>query len=509
MVRPRRLGKGLASDLTRRADRAFKMRAGVTSLGRKPTGPAQGGTDDMANTPAAEFAARIDRLPSSRTVWRMITLISLGGCFEFYDLFLTAYIVPGMAKEGLFTDQSLGAFSLLKMIDTPGAGTFVFALFAGLFVGTIAFGWVADVYGRRVIFTYSLLWYSVATLIMAVMPTGFWIDLWRFIAGIGIGVELVTIDTYVSELIPPEARGRGFAWSQFITFLAVPTVALIASPWLLGPDNWRWVVVIGAIGAIFVWWIRQSLPESPRWLARQGRLAEAEAVLSRIEAQVVAETGVPLPRPGPAIAEVGSATYAEVFQPPYGSRTIVLSIFQFFQTFGYYGFAAWVPTLLIAKGITVTHSLEWAVIIAIANPLAPLIGMLVADRMERKWQIVSAAFGIGVFGLLFASQSGAVPLIIFGVLITLSNNWLSFSFHNYQAELYPTRIRARAVGFVYSWSRLSAALSGLAIATFLGLGGATAVFVFIAFCMVIVMIVIGGFGPRTRGLALEVISQHQ
>jgi MFS transporter, putative metabolite:H+ symporter len=141
--------------------------------------------------------------------------------------------------------------------------------------------------------------------------------------------------------------------------------------------------------------------------------------------------------------------------------------------------------------------------------LAPLIGMLVADRMERKWQIVSAAFGIGVFGLLFASQSGAVPLIIFGVLITLSNNWLSFSFHNYQAELYPTRIRARAVGFVYSWSRLSAALSGLAIATFLGLGGATAVFVFIAFCMVIVMIVIGGFGPRTRGLALEVISQHQ
>ncbi|MGA9868589.1 MAG: MFS transporter [Acetobacteraceae bacterium] len=463
----------------------------------------------MANTPAAEFAARIDRLPASRTIWRLITLISLGGCFEFYDLFLTAYVVPGMAKDGMFSDASLGPFSALKAIHSPGAGTFVFALFAGLFVGTVAFAWVADHYGRRVIFTYSLLWYSVFTLIMAAMPTGFWIDIFRFIAGIGIGVELVTIDTYVSELIPARARGRGFAWSQFITFCTVPIVALIASPWLLGPQNWRWVMVIGAVGAIFVWWIRQSLPESPRWLARQGRLAEAETVLSRIEAQVVAETGAPLPPPGEAILEVGKADYAEVFQPPYGGRTAVLSIFNFFQTFGYYGFAAWVPTLLIAQGITVTHSLEWAFIIAVANPVAPLLGLLVADRMERKWQIVCAAIGIAVFGLLFSRQTMVGPLIVLGVLITLSNNWMSYAFHNYQAELFPTRIRARAVGFSYSWSRLSAAISGLAIATFLGLGGGnntTAVFAFIAVCMLIVILVIAIFGVRTRNLALEAIS---
>ncbi len=463
----------------------------------------------MANTPAAEFAARIDRLPASRTIWRLITLISLGGCFEFYDLFLTAYVVPGMAKDGMFSDVSLGPFSALKAIHSPGAGTFVFALFAGLFVGTVAFAWVADHYGRRVIFTYSLLWYSVFTLIMAAMPTGFWIDICRFIAGIGIGVELVTIDTYVSELIPARARGRGFAWSQFITFCTVPVVALIASPWLLGPQNWRWVMVIGAVGALFVWWIRQSLPESPRWLARQGRLAEAETVLSRIEAQVVAETGAPLPPPGEAILEVGKADYAEVFQPPYGGRTAVLSVFNFFQTFGYYGFAAWVPTLLIAQGITVTHSLEWAFIIAVANPDRPLLGLLVADRMERKWQIVCAAIGIAVFGLLFSRQTTVGPLIVLGVLITLSNNWMSYAFHNYQAELFPTRIRARAVGFSYSWSRLSAAISGLAIATFLGLGGGNntpAVFAFIAGCMVIVILVIAIFGVRTRNLALEAIS---
>ena len=84
----------------------------------------------------------------------------------------------------------------------------------------------------------------------------------------------------------------------------------------------------------------------------------------------------------------------------------MLSVFNFFQTFGFYGFAAWVPTLLIAKGINVTTSLQYAFIIAIANPFGPLLGMLVADQIERKWQIVCAAIGIGVFGLLFAQQSG-------------------------------------------------------------------------------------------------------
>ena len=457
-----------------------------------------------ASTTAGAIAARRDRLPRARHVWWLITLISLGACFELYDLFLTAYVVPGMARHGLFTRESLGIFGVLEPLHVAGPGTFVFALFAGLFVGTIAFGWVADAYGRRFVFTFSLLWYSAATLIMAFQTTGFGVDLWRFIAGIGIGVELVTIDTYVSELIPRNERGQAFAFSQFVGFCAVPLVAFLA--WALGPDNWRWVVGIGAAGALVVWWLRRELPESPRWLARHGRYSEAEAIMADIEAKVSAETG-PLPAPQAVTAlEEGSNSFAELWQPPYAKRTVLLSVFNFFQTFGYYGFAAWVPTLLIAKGITVTTSLAYAFVIAIANPIGPLLGALIADRMERKWQICLAALGIAVFGLAFASQSGAAALIACGVLVTLCNNWLSFAFHNYQAELFPTRIRSRAVGFVYAWSRLSAALSGLAIAMFLGLGGVMAVFAFIAAAMAIVVVIIGGFGPRTRGLALEAIS---
>ena len=225
------------------------------------------------------------------------------------------------------------------------------------------------------------------------------------------------------------------------------------------------MVLIGSAGAVVIWFIRLGLPESPRWLARHGRLAEAEAITAAIEAEVAAEAG-PLPAPGAAEAseEAGDGSFAEIWQPPYDRRAIVLSVFNFFQTFGYYGFAAWVPTLLIAKGITITTSLLYSFIIAIANPVGPLLGTLVADRMERKWQVCCGAIGIAVFGLLFASASTGPMLIVLGVLLTLSNNWMSYSFHGYQSELFPTRIRSRAVGFVYSWSRLSAALSGLAVA---------------------------------------------
>ena len=183
----------------------------------------------------------------------------------------------------------------------------------------------------------------------------------------------------------------------FIAWLLVPTAPF-------GFDGWRWVVLIGSAGAIVIWFIRLGLPESPRWLARHGRLAEAEQVTAAIEAQVAAEVGGPLPPPGPAVREEeGDGSFAEIWQPPYDRRAIVLSVFNFFQTFGYYGFAAWVPTLLIAKGITITTSLLYSFIIAIANPVGPLLGTLIADRMERKWQVCCGAIGIAVFGMLFAN----------------------------------------------------------------------------------------------------------
>ena len=452
----------------------------------------------------ASLSARLDRLPGCWAVWRLVVLLSLGGCFEFYDLFLTAYLSPALESAGIFRQGAAGLFGLSDQ------AAFASVTFAGLFVGTIAFAQVADKFGRRAIFTASLLWYSAMTLGMALQSTALALDAWRFLAGIGIGVELVTIDSYIAELVPKRFRGRAFAVNQSIQFLAVPIVGLICAKLapltVFGFAGWRWVMIIGALGALIVWRLRRGIPESPRWLDQHGRVAEAEAVVAQLEAQVQAQAG-PLPPPKPVAGEARIEGHLrEIFAPPFRSRMLMLAVFNFFQTVGFYGFGNWVPKLIEASGADVLHSLQYSVSIAIAYPIGPLLCLGVADRFERKSQIVAAAIGTASFGLLFAALKAPAAIIALGVLITLSNNLLSYAYHAYQAELFPTRIRARAVGFVYSWSRLSTVFTSLMIGFFLDRFGTAGVFGFIAASMAVVCISIGVFGPRTRELALEEIA---
>jgi putative MFS transporter len=481
-----------------------------------PNDPATLTSQDAARHRALEIRTRLERLPATRYIWSLVLLLSLGGWFEYYDLFFTAYVGPGLVRSGLFTSTSAAFFGF------NGLASFVAATFAGLLIGTLVFSFAADRFGRRLIFTTSLLWYTAATLVMAFQHTAHGIVMWRVIAGVGIGVELVTIDTYVTELMPRQLRGRAIALSQIVGFTALPAVALL-SWWLvpqqpLGLQGWRWVVLAGSLGAIFVWFIRRGLPESPRWLMAHGKFDEAERITAGMEARAErdlereAGSGSPAPQP-PRTMLVASrpaesrGDLLELARPPYRRRTLMLMVFNFFQTIGYYGFASWVPTLLIATGITTTSSLQYSFLIALSAPLGPLLAYRVADRIERKWQIVFTAACIAIFGVLFARQRDPVWLITCGVLLTCANNCMSIAFHTYQAELFPTRIRAQAVGFVYSWSRLSAIFTSFLIAFFLRHYGTRGVFGFVAAAMGIVILAIGVFGPRTRGLALEDISQ--
>src|SRR5271168_4651711 len=119
----------------------------------------------MAGDAVVTVAARLDRLPPSRHTRRLITLLSLGGWFEFYDLFFTAYVALGLFKGGIFRLTTQGLF------DLQGFASFVAALFLGLFIGTLAFSWLSDRFGRRSTFTFALLWYSVGAFIMASQNT--------------------------------------------------------------------------------------------------------------------------------------------------------------------------------------------------------------------------------------------------------------------------------------------------------------------------------------------------
>ncbi|OIQ71221.1 inner membrane metabolite transport protein YdjE [mine drainage metagenome] len=348
---------------------------------------------------------------------------------------------------------------------------------------------------------------------MAFQQTAMNIDIWRFIASIGIGVEMVNIDAYVSELAPQARRGVYFAMNQFITFSAVPVVAFLG--WMLVPyqiaglDGWRWVAITGAVGAIPIWFIRLRLPESPRWLEQKGRHQAADAILRRIEAQVEHDTGQPLPAPRALAGEAARVRgrWIEIWDTTYRKRTVMLILFNVLQTVGYYGFASWAPTYLIAKGYDIPKSLLYTFVIAIAYPVSSLIGTTFGDRFERKWLIVVPALGVALFGLLFANAGSAGAIILFGILVTFFNNIMSYAYHAYQSELYPTRIRAQAVGFVYSFSRISAVFSGFIIADLLKTSGDVGVFTFIAAAMAGVAVVIGVMGPKSTQRRLEDIAR--
>ncbi|HEX4241884.1 MAG TPA: MFS transporter [Steroidobacteraceae bacterium] len=493
----------------------------------------------MPTAPAeASIAARLDRLPASRAMWRIVLLISLGCVFEFYDLFLTAYVAPGMIANGLFAPSSLGPLAALASIRVAGFGTFVFATFAGLWLGVVVLGSAADRYGRKAVFTASLVGYCACTFVMAFQQNGFWLVIWRFAAGIGFGVQLVTVDTYIAELVPRSQRGRAFAVNQLVSFSVIPLVALLG--WLLVPraplglEGWRWVVLFGSMGALAVWALRGGIPESPRWLASRGRLAEADAIVAGLEAAAEPEHGrarasaadeqsYVAAGQAPAAAEPGIAAppqtgpsgsaeprrevrLREIFARRYRGRTLMLSVFNAAQVIGFYGFNSWIPTLLVARGINVTHGLQYAFVIALAQPVGPLLGALFADRIERKTQIVAGLGGMAAAMSAFAAASAPAALIAFGVAFTLCANVMSFAYHGYQAELFPTRIRSRAVGFVYSWSRLAAAFSGLIVGALLGEGGVPAVATFIGSSLLVGIAAIALFGPATRGLTLEQLS---
>ncbi|MEG3084905.1 MFS transporter [Sphingomonas sp. PB2P12] len=455
-------------------------------------------------TTSSILSARLDRLPATRTVWTIVGLLSLAFFFELYDMLLSGYIAPGLVRGGIFTTTTAGVFG------TQGVAAFIAALFAGLTVGTLIAGAFNDRFGRRAVFTWALLGYTAASVAMAFQHSATAINAFRFCAGIGLGVEMITIDTYICELVPSHVRGRAIALSQAIGFIAVPVVAVLS--WILVPlsplglDGWRWVVLIGATSAIAVWYIRRRLPESPRWLAQKGRFAEAEAIVAALERRVEQEHGAPLPPPSADRPSVERGRFGEMFRPPYRRRTTMMIVFNICQTIGYYGFTNWVPTLLIEHGISVTKSMAYTAIIALSAPVGPMLGLAIGDRFERKWIIVAAAATVVLAGGVFAAATSAALLILMGIVLTVAGNTISFAYHAYQAEIFPTRIRAKAIGFVYAFSRMSAMINAFLIAFVLRQGGVASVFGFIGAAYLIAIVAIGVFGPRTANRSLEEIA---
>jgi len=456
-------------------------------------------TADFNASPPCSIAARIDALPATRPLWIFISLLALGGFFELFDLFETGYISSGLVADHIF---HTGKDGLLGISDQAA---FASVTFLGLFVGASLLAPFADRYGRRPTFIFALGWYSLFSLIMACQQSSEGILLCRFLVGIGLGIELVTIDTYLAEWTPAHLRSKAFAFAFFIQFLSVPAVALL-SWWLipqqgLGMAGWRWVIIIGALFSLIIWRVRRKLPESPRWLMDKNQRQAAHHIMMEMEKRCGGTVITTLPIDSRERSVQGK--FRDIWSTKWRKRTLMLVVMNFFQAIGFFGFGNWLPTLLSGKGATLSHSLLYAFFITLAYPLGSLICTLYADKFENKWQIVGASLMTVICGTGFALTQQPWMMIICGFLITYSNAWLTYSYHAYQTEIFPTAIRARAVGFCYSFSRLSTALSSILIGIILTSAGSSAVIMFIVFSMLMVMFSVAVFGPKTRGKDLE------
>ncbi len=457
----------------------------------------------IARTPrdveaARRIEARLDRLPASRHLWFLVALLALGAFFEAYELSLTSLVSPGLVKNGVFLREH-------GLLGLPDQAAFGAATFLGMFAGALLVGRYADRLGRKLAFTYALLVYTGATLLMAFQTEALWVDVWRFVAGIGLGAEIVTIDAYIAEIVPARLRGRAFSFAVCIQFLAVPVagaLSLVLVPYApLGIEGWRWVCFIGCAGALLVWITRRSLPESPRWLAQRdaASLARADLIVTEMERKCFGEAAAAqLPPPALEAPAAGASPAAtRLFAPTWRSRVVMMTIVQVLTTIGFYGFSNWLPTLLAAQGHTLVKSFEFTLYISLCYPLGPLLFMLFADRIERKWQIAGATLASAILGLAFGQQSSSLGLIVFGTAVTMANLLIAYGTHAYQSELFPSAIRAKAIGFVYSWGRLAAVFSSLIIGFLLQEAGTDAVFIFLAGTLVVVSVLVSLMGPKT------------
>ena len=438
------------------------------------------------------IAARLNRLPPIPSHRRATVITGIGSFFDLFDIFLAGVLGTVLTQE-----FHLSRLALPAVISSG---------FVGMFFGATLLGRLADRRGRRSAFLLNLGVYSVFTLIGGFSVNAPMLIGSRFLAGVGIGAELPMVDTYLSEFLPARLRGRYTAWAYTLGFLGVPAAGFLGRALVplapFGISGWRWMFVAGSLGAAIIWFMRASLPESPRWLESVGRLAEAEAITVRLEREALALG--PLEEPDAAeVALTGRASFAAILRGQYRGRTIMLGVCHVFQTVGYYGFGTLVPTVMASKGYSIVTSLTFTSLTFIGYPVGSALSLPIIERIDRRWLIAGSACLMSVFGLGLGFATSPAVIIAMGFLYTVASNIFSNALHIFQVEIFPTFARATAAGTTYGLSRLSSGVMPFVLLPVLERWGAGAMFAVIAAAMWIVMLDVALFAPSTTGRSLE------
>ena len=431
--------------------------------------------------------SRLDRLPVGPFHRRIMLLIGIGMFFDGFDIYLAGGVLGVTLKTGFSTLQQNAVF--------------VSATFVGMMLGSFATGFLGDRYGRRFTYQFNLLMFGLASLAAAASPNMTFLIACRFVMGFGLGAENVVGYATMAEFVPAQSRGK---WSGFTTVCVVTglPIALLLASVIIPAFGWRAMFVLGGIGALIVWYMRKSLPESPRWLEATGRLQEAEALMQAIEKE--ASQGQPLPAPAAASTATVSSDVATLFAPPLLSRMIVGSICLITINTLLYGFVTWLPVFFIKQGLSIATSFGYSLLMALGAPVGSAIGALTADHWGRKPTIIGASLISVVLGVIYPMISDPVLLPAIGFALTVPIYVLvALLFGVYIPELFPTQVRLRASGIVNTLGRGATIVTPFMVVALFEARGIAGVMALMIGLLVVQIVAVWAFGIEPRHRSLE------
>jgi putative MFS transporter len=450
------------------------------------------------------IAGRMDRLPFLPMHLRITSLLGIGTLFDGFD---------SLSIAGALT-MIIATFH----IDYKSAGALGSAAFLGQIVGALAFGWLSERIGRKWAFISSLFIFGACSLFAATASNEHELLWARAIQGIGLGAEVPIAAALFNEYARSAVRGKWVMLyeTMFIYGLVLAPFAGLVLYSSFGPElGWRVLFGIGGIPALVAILAIFALPESPRWLASKGRLAEADAIVSSMEDEA-RKRNLPLPAPvdvPPVVKE--STSFIELFQGRYAKRTFVVWTQWFCSYFVSNGFQIWQPLLLMKiGGLPTSAALALSVV---SSVLQVLFAYATAGFIDRVGRVPWFAWGFGLSALfaLGGALAGGVyhvhgwqVLVIFGFGMTSTMSVNNLGVYLFTPEQYPTRMRAWGTAAGSSLNRLASFIAPLAIGALLTTGSEalTAIFVMFALVALFGAIVMATMGEETKLRTLEELS---
>lgn len=445
----------------------------------------------------ANIGARLDRLPNSGwhvKMW-LVTAFALlvcwsngiGGSVQNILLYELHWL-----KEGT---------TLLAMWGT--------AYTAGQLFGALVGGPIGDKIGRKK----SILLYEVIHIIAmiggAISPNIYVLYVFRLIQGFGLGALLVVLFAGFTEYVPGRNRGVWSSRNSFIGNWAHPIcngiAFLIVTTGISYNMNWRIQYMIPSVLSIIAsLLIAKKFPESPRWLESQGRVEEADAIMTKIEKEIEASTGKPLPPVMEEPKQVKQLPYSALFKGKLLQRTIVGSLVLIGMNTIQYTLMTWMPSLLRSLGYDTSQSQFMTMFGLFGAPFGIFIASLIMDKIPRRVMGVILLAVMAVLGIITGQQTTMTALIVSTFFLnTAIYMYVCYASAVYVPEMWPTSAKMSGSGFCNAMGRVSNIFFPFLVTYVAGSVGSSGVFILISVVAAVIAVCILIFGVETRGESVE------